>query len=367
MNTQKDKNSICFIGDLIFGDQPSTFGYGACSTWNPISYKDIFTHTKRELRNSGVVIGNFECTVSEDIPDKNKNLNNYMMCCGSGVCRELYENNIRIVSVANNHTFDYGPEGYKRTTDALRSHNIRVIGDRKNPYVIINPDNPGRSVAVIACSYIKIKHYEEAPYLLNPTSDEWKRILDEVRGKADHIIAYVHWGNEFVRYPTEMQRNIASELISMGVDDIIGCHPHILQSMQNINGHRIYYSIGNFVSDYWQRRLRYSVILRLNNDTLDIKEIPCFIDGHSSPHLLKQTSDGLIKRSDRISKNTDIFTNRNIVRVEYLTKMIVNFRKVRGKRALVKWIFERAFYFIKNAKEEVRNPDVVYQKFEVKQ
>ena len=359
-------NNICFTGDLIFGDQPATFGYGANSTWEGRSYRGLFKYTGKILKSAGVTVANFECTISDDIPPANRDLNNYMMCCKSTVCRELYDNNIRIVSVANNHTFDYGPEGYAYTVDCLTKNGISVIGDRKKPYMIVGSSGEGGSVAIIGCSYLKVKHYADAPYLLNPTADEWKAILNEIKGKADHIIAYVHWGNEFVKNPTKSQTDIADELIALGIDDIIGCHSHILQAKQSSDGHTVYYSLGNFVSDYWQRRLRYSVILKFDPVSGNFREIPCYIDSHFRPHMLNTAQD-LIPEACGRTDNLQIFLNRNRMRMEYLVKMAANFGKVKGKAKLFKWVLERIGYFAKNMIQEIRDPNVVYQKFEVKQ
>lgn len=369
MRLKKGNYSICFVGDMIFGDQPATFGYGTYSTWNRRKYKGVFKDTSKILRDAGVVIGNFECTIADGFSEEIKNINNYMMCCESAVCRELFANNIRIVSVANNHTFDYGIEGYKQTVDALEKGGIFIIGDKKKPYVIIESDmSHGKveKIAVIGCSYIKIKKYKEAPYLCNPTMEEFKRIIDDIGDQADYVIAFIHWGNEFVKYPTKEQEMVVQGLIKIGVNDIIGCHSHILQTREKWDGHHIYYSLGNFISDYWQKRLRHTVILKFDLRKKDYSLTPCYIDKYMKPQITMGLKKNVIESNKR-SGNLQIAASRNLLRIEYIMRIILNYRRIKGKKELACWVIDRIRYFYKNIGEEIKNPNVIYQEFEVKQ
>ena len=110
-------SEISFLGDLMFGDAPITFGYGVYSTWSKKDYKGIFEGVSSVLNSSDFVVANFEAMIRTNITDKN--IYSWSMCCEKNVCQELINNNIKICSVANNHTYDHKEEGFKETVENL--------------------------------------------------------------------------------------------------------------------------------------------------------------------------------------------------------------------------------------------------------
>ena len=80
------------------------------------------------------------------------------------------------------------------------------------------------------------------------------RIGDEIRNARDNcdfLIVSFHWGREFDFYPYDHQRELAYLAADSGADVVVGHHPHVLQGIEEYNGSRIFYSLGNFVFD-WQ-------------------------------------------------------------------------------------------------------------------
>ena len=86
---------------------------------------------------------------------------------------------------------------------------------------------------------------------------------EEVRPQVDVLIASLHWGDEFIDQPSPEQIRVGRAMIDGGFDVVIGHHPHILQGVEEHDGGVIAYSLGNFVYDQWQPRLRQSAILSL--------------------------------------------------------------------------------------------------------
>ncbi len=87
-------------------------------------------------------------------------------------------------------------------------------------------------------------------YLVNVYSkDKVKKDVEAYRDKVDVLMIAMHWGEEYTHNPTSGQKDKAKYLASLGVDIIIGCHPHVMQPMTYIGDTLVVYSLGNFVSN----------------------------------------------------------------------------------------------------------------------
>ena len=86
-------------------------------------------------------------------------------------------------------------------------------------------------------------------YLVNVYSDEQAKIdVESVRDKVDVVIVSMHWGEEYTHDPTYSEKREAKYLADLGVDLIIGSHPHVIQPVDYIDDTLVLYSLGNFVS-----------------------------------------------------------------------------------------------------------------------
>ena len=81
------------------------------------------------------------------------------------------------------------------------------------------------------------------------SDEKVKNDIDKIKDKVDVIIVSMHWGIEYVNYPNEEQTKIANYLSSLGVNLIIGHHPHVVQPVSYINDTLVIYSLGNFISN----------------------------------------------------------------------------------------------------------------------
>ena len=91
---------------------------------------------------------------------------------------------------------------------------------------------------------------KEHPYAVETFKDE-KRVVESLeyaRARADAVIVYVHWGDEYADVANERQRYLAGVLSKHGADAVIGCHPHVIQEIEQIDETIVYYSLGNFLS-----------------------------------------------------------------------------------------------------------------------
>ena len=81
------------------------------------------------------------------------------------------------------------------------------------------------------------------------SADKVKSDIDAVKDQVDVIMVSMHWGVENTNTPTESQKQIAEYLSSLGVNVIIGHHPHVVQPVQYVNDTLVLYSLGNFISN----------------------------------------------------------------------------------------------------------------------
>ena len=99
----------------------------------------------------------------------------------------------------------------------------------------------------------------------------------------------VHWGEEFLDYPSASQVVFAHKLVDAGASLILGHHPHVLQGIERYNGSVIAYSLGNFVFDMWQSPTRMSMVLKVHfvNSKMEFEAIPAYINSSFQPALLE--------------------------------------------------------------------------------
>ena len=165
-----------------------------------------------------------------------------------------------MVSLASNHTMDKGEQGvlnsvayWKSKKDVAYSGQWSSFDDRAEQIAKVYEVN-GIKYGYI--SYTTWTNGLETPvgkeYLNNVYSDE-KAAADiaTLKDKVDFIIVAMHWGTEYSFGVNEKQDEIAKYLSNLGVDLIIGAHPHVVESCEYINDNKTFviYSLGNFISD----------------------------------------------------------------------------------------------------------------------
>ena len=165
-----------------------------------------------------------------------------------------------MVSLATNHTMDKGEEGVLRSVEYWKQHpEVAASGqwtseeERAASVATVYEKN---NIKYAFISYTIWTNGLETPYgkdFLNSVySDEKaKADIESVRDQVDFVIVAMHWGTEYALYVDNRQEEIAYYLSSLGVDLIIGAHPHVVETVEYINDGKTFviYSLGNFLSD----------------------------------------------------------------------------------------------------------------------
>jgi poly-gamma-glutamate synthesis protein (capsule biosynthesis protein) len=161
---------------------------------------------------------------------------------------------IGVVSIANNHVFDYGDEGLFDTFLYLDSAGVRYVGAGRNSTEAHRPytfRKNSQSVSIFGY-YGGGEAPAATPRRGGVAPRDLQLIARDVRAargadSTTYIVVILHWGTEKAQAPDASQRAFARALIDAGVDAVIGHHPHVLQGIERYRKGVIVYSLGNFV------------------------------------------------------------------------------------------------------------------------
>lgn len=203
------------------------------------------------------------------------------------ILRDMNNAGFDLLATANNHCFDKGVAGVERTLDAIESHDMKGFGTyRQGKSKPIIHEVKGVKLGLAAYTYglngfesmLESSENPKAVSLLN--EDKVRSDIHWLKEQgAEAMVVYVHWGEEYMRHPTEAQRQWMNFFADEGVDIVLGSHPHVIQGMEILerNGHKTYgvYSMGNFVSNqrreymgqsYSESGLMMDIVLHRNED-----------------------------------------------------------------------------------------------------
>lgn len=188
------------------------------------------------------------------------------------------------LNLANNHSIDQGREGLLDTKRNILAAGMVPIGAGENMNEAVQPvllaEHP-RKVWLVASLRLALENYAylpDKPCVSQEPMDSLLECVNRLR-RTDStavIIVSLHWGGEHTLQPVPSQRLEAHQLIRAGADVLICHHTHTLQTIEEFQGKKIYYSIGNFIFDQPKpiNSKACMVLLRIKEDSLDIESIP---------------------------------------------------------------------------------------------
>lgn len=182
-----------------------------------------------------------------------------------------------LVSLATNHTMDSGKKAVENSCKYWQSKdNVLTSGsycseEERNKINIKEVNNItytmlnytyGTNGMPVANDYLVNVWPTDIDNINNPETDtkyqaykeQVKEDINKVRDKVDFLIVAMHWGVEYTHEPTAYEKDMASYLASLGVNLIIGTHPHVIQPVTWIDDTLVIYSLGNFISAQYQNK-----------------------------------------------------------------------------------------------------------------
>ena len=226
--------TIRFVGDIMLGRyvEQLTDKYG-----DDYPFKGVH----HILSESDITIGNFEGNIPHvHSPTPSGDMQFSM---SSKTMSRLADEGFDVLSLANNHSYDNGYSAYLYTKKMCIQSNIICGGDNQ----FLSPN----SAQIITSDGVRIGILFLYTVFTQPTPDELKQLFAKIRDISDVQIAYIHWGDEYTLIHNSTQEKLAHDLIDIGIDAIIGHHPHVIQDIEIYKNVPIFYSFGNFIFDQY--------------------------------------------------------------------------------------------------------------------
>jgi len=319
------------VGDISLGDFPLTLGFGVRSILEKTGRELFGNEIKEIFKNSDFCFGNLE-TVISDIDYNPHILKSAQMRGAAEAGRLLANGGFNILSVANNHSMQHKADSFTDTLNRLRYLNIVPIGVANSDGLTTPHFGKVRGETICFLGYsLRPEKYNNPPLYSIGTREKIIQDIKSYRNKCDYICISLHWGDEFVEFPSVNQKKIARDFVDAGAKIIIGHHPHIVQGVEIYNGGVIAYSLGNFIFDFWQKRLRNSMILEITLNRGDVENFviyPVRINRNYVPEVLHgKDSEKQLKKYIELSEKINISTEtkyRKNVRIRLLENKIQN-------------------------------------------
>lgn len=226
---------VSAVGDLMFAR-----GVGAAlERMDPVTRRAL-QHTQDLLQSvtadSDITFGNLESVFStkgQPLPKA------YVFEAKPQHVNVLDQWRISQLSVANNHSEDYGKEAWNESVDLLRTRGMTPIGGYANETDVSTTIAGGKRIAFLGFQTLTV------PF----SFEKSQTAITAAKKSHDLVVVSMHWGEEYRTKPEQETIELAHELIDAGADIIFGHHPHVLQPVEVYKDKLIFYSLGNFVFD----------------------------------------------------------------------------------------------------------------------
>jgi poly-gamma-glutamate capsule biosynthesis protein CapA/YwtB (metallophosphatase superfamily) len=231
---------IILTGDVMLGRSVMTKSLGL----NDPAYP--FQKVADRLQKADVVFINLENPMVENCPWTTEGL---IFCADPKMVEGLTFAGIDVVTLANNHSENYGQAGLTKTKQVLESRGIEVVGLDN---LII------KQVKGMKFGFLGFDFVSQTP------TDQNFELVRQSDNQVDFLIVGVHWGGEYQAKPSSRQKEWAEKLVNAGADVVVGHHSHWIGDIDYINSKQVYYSLGNFVFDQmWSQQTREGLVIKL--------------------------------------------------------------------------------------------------------
>lgn len=255
---------VSAVGDVMVHSTQLNSAYDKdCKCWK---FESVFQEVKKKMENYDLNICNLETT----LPGNKKMFSGYpSFGSPNSLATALKKTGFNVVTTANNHSVDKGSLGIDNTIKVLEKNNLLHLGTysslteyQKNRVLFIKKNdilfaflNYTYGTNGIPVPKGKVVNLIDRNLLTKDVALARKK-------KADVIVVYFHFGEEYQRLPNTFQKNLVSFAFKEGVDIVLGSHPHVLQPFELksikdrfgvVKKRLVIYSLGNFVSSQHKR------------------------------------------------------------------------------------------------------------------
>ena len=307
--------TLLFGGDLVLDPNHSVFT-GAGSAGACID-KDLLS----EMRSADVFMLGHAFALTEGGTPLEKTSLFRAATKDSAVLTEL---SVDVVSLANNHSFDYSYDGLKDTLNTLDSIKIAHVGagleevEATKPYYV---EIGGKRIAFTAAMRSEV--YAETPAATQTEAgvakmydlESYLETIRTAKENADIVVAYAHWGVENTIWLESEQLDGARAMIDAGADIVVGAHSHTLQTVEVYRGKPIFYGLGDISGEGGLAKITVS-----KDGTISAKVIPfSAASGVISP-LSGEALDFKIERLNFVAKSVESIAKNTVAKDGSLVK-----------------------------------------------
>lgn len=286
---------LVFGGDVMLDDGPGRLIAAGGDPLAPIA---------SILQAADVAIGNLETSIARSSTGTPLGNKIYTFRAQPNTV-DVLKGRFHAMSVANNHSGDYGRDAFLETLGHLRTAGIAAFGGGANlaeahkPYWI---EKHGIRIAVLGYDEFKPRSFEAGATWPGVAWSEDSLVVADIRAAraagADVVIPFMHWGWERESAPSQRQRDLARLMVQAGADAVVGSHPHVTQGADLVLGKPVIWSLGNLVFDGFELpAAKIGWLLRLRVDPHGIRSwntvaVRMDADGTPSPDLHTPTPCG---------------------------------------------------------------------------
>jgi hypothetical protein len=247
-------DSVDWIG--VVGDIMPSRGVDSLLA-RPDGLERVFGDTLPVLRGCDMLIGNLEGAATRR---GSRAAKSFTFRFDPAALSRLAEAGFTWLSLTNNHSFDFGPEGFLDTLEALAAAGIGTSGAGRN-------EQEAQAALEVAVGTTRVRILSFGAYPVDRMGFDGRRTaraagatpgilwLDETAvaaaarqfGPDTFDIAVVHGGEEWSRGPTAQLRRLCEQLLGAGADLVVGSHPHVLHPLEVVDGRLVAWSLGNFL------------------------------------------------------------------------------------------------------------------------
>ena len=254
ISPEKKTISVVLVGDIMLNRgveyMMKTEGNG--------DFRFPFSKIAKDLKKADILFGNLEGPIS----DKGIKVGSiYSFRAEPEAIEGLTFAGFNLISLANNHAFDYGREALEDCLAKLSKAGIDYVGAGFNEGEAYGGRTPvikeieGTKIGFLAYTNLGPESWKASEknsgiaWISEKDFEKIKKDIENAKSQADILIVSLHAGEEYAAEPTQFQIEFSKAAIDAGADLVIGHHPHVVQKSEKYKDKWIFYSLGNFVFD----------------------------------------------------------------------------------------------------------------------
>lgn len=313
-NTVKEGKTISYVGDVsladnyFVGEAIDERGNGLESVMS----KDVISY----LNTQSLVVANAEFALGTGgTPLAGKT---YTFKANPSRLSLFHDMNVELVTLANNHVYDYGEDVFNQSLELYKEYNINAIGAGKT----IDEADDAAYYIINGYKFAFVNANRSEKNILTPGATEttggvlrnydpeyFISVIEKEKETADFVIALIHWGAESSHEIEEVLLETSHMYIDAGADALIGTHAHVLQGIEYYKGKPIFYNLGNFIFNGYKIDTALVTMEILDNKQINYYFKPALQENVYVDFLYNEESNTLIDKVNSWAINSYIDYN----------------------------------------------------------